>query len=219
MSLKDYFSGRSGRVFWLNVVAAVVVFIALIVGAFALVDAYTRHGQVVQVPDVSQLSWEQARRTLRREGLKGVVEDSLYDEHLLPGVVMQQRPVAGSYVKPGRHIALTINRSSAASVALPDLVRNTTIRLAEQQLRQLGFRLTEPVYVSDEPLDLVLAIRQNGRLLRAGEMVSPSYPLTIEVGEGEQALIDSLELFMADDSLGIFDDIDTFEESDFEYDD
>lgn len=198
MSLKDYFRGRSGRIFWLNVIAAVLVFIGLIAGALASVDAFTRHGQVVQVPDVVQLSWEQARRALRREGLKAVVEDSLYDPHLLPGVVLSQRPAAGSNVKPGRHIGLVLNRSGAAPVPLPDIAGNTTLRLAEQRLRQLGFRLGEPIYVDDEPLDLVLAIRQNGRLLKAGEMVSPASPLVLEVGTGLQAELDSLAFFDGD---------------------
>lgn len=198
MSLQAYFRGRSGRIFWLNVVAAVLVFVGIIVGAFAAIDAFTRHGEVVQVPDVSQLSWEQARRTLRREGLKAVVEDSLYDPHQLPGVVLSQRPAAGSSVKPRRRIELTINRSGAASVALPDIAGNATLRLAEQQLRQLGFRLAEPIYVDDEPLDLVLAIRQKGRLLKAGEMVSPASPLVLEVGAGLQEELDSLAFFDGD---------------------
>lgn len=217
MPLKDYFRGRSGRRFWLNVLAAVLVLVALIVGAFASIDAFTRHGRVAQVPDVGQLSWEQARRALRREGLKMVVEDSLYDPHSLPGVVLEQRPAAGSYVKPGRRVAVVLNRAGAAPVALPDLAGNATLRLAEQQLRGLGFRMGTPVYVDDEPLDLVLAIRQDGRLLRAGEMVSPASPLVLEVGAGPREAPDSLALEMGD-SLALPDEGDMDADTDFGFD-
>ena len=205
MGLKSYFSGRSGRLFWLNVVAAVVLFIALLFAAFFSIDVYTRHGQSVEVPDVGQLSRSQAERTLRRAGLKMVVEDSLYEEQSLPDVVLGQRPAAGQQVKPGRVIAVTINRGSAPSIVLPDLTRNATIRIAQQQLKQLGFRLTEPEYVDDEPLDLVIGIRQGSRQLQAGDLISPAAPLTIQVGAGMQEEIDSLGLLVPTqlDSLGL----------------
>ena len=205
MGLKSYFSGRSGRLFWFNVVAAVVLFIALLFAAFFSMDVYTRHGQSVEVPDIRQLSRSQAERALKRAGLRMAVEDSLYEEQSLPDIVLSQRPAAGQQVKPGRVIAVTINRGSAPSVALPDLIRNTTLRIAQQQLRQLGFRLMEPEYVDNEPLDLVIGIRQSGRQLQAGDLISPATPLTIQVGAGLQEEIDSLELLapIGFDSLGL----------------
>lgn len=204
MGLKAYFSGRSGRLFWFNVVAAVVLFIALLFAAFFSMDVYTRHGQSVEVPDIGQLSRSQAERALQRAGLRMAVEDSLYEEQSLPDIVLSQRPAAGQQVKPGRVIAVTINRGSAPSVALPDLIRNTTLRIAQQQLRQLGFRLMEPEYVDNEPLDLVIGIRQSGRQLQAGDLISPATPLTIQVGAGLQEDIDSLGLLapIGFDSLG-----------------
>ena len=204
MGLKSYFSGRSGRLFWFNVVAAVVLFIALLFAAFFSMDVYTRHGQSVEVPDIGQLSRSQAERALQRAGLRMAVEDSLYEEQSLPDIVLSQRPAAGQQVKPGRVIAVTINRGSAPSVALPDLIRNTTLRIAQQQLRQLGFRLMEPEYVDNEPLDLVIGIRQSGRQLQAGDLISPATPLTIQVGAGLQEEIDSLGLLapIGFDSLG-----------------
>ena len=205
MGLKSYFSGRSGRLFWFNVVAAVVLFIALLFAAFFSMDVYTRHGQSVEVPDVGQLSRSQAERALQRAGLRMAVEDSLYEEQSLPDIVLSQRPAAGQQVKPGRVIAVTINRGSAPSVALPDLIRNTTLRIAQQQLRQLGFRLMEPEYVDNEPLDLVIGICQSGRQLQAGDLISPATPLTIQVGAGLQEEIDSLGLLapIEFDSLGL----------------
>lgn len=194
MGIKAYFCGRSGKCFWLNVVAAVVVACLLLFGAFFWIDSYTHHGERIEVPDVTHLSRAEAVNQLARALLEAVVEDSTYVEGLAEGVVVSQLPAAGAKVKRGRIVALTLNRGSAPAVALPDLIRNATGRIAEQQLRQLGFTLTPPDSVYDEPRDLVVGICQGGRDLQGGDMIAPGTPVTIRVGAGmkEELPIDSL---------------------------
>lgn len=200
MGIKAYFCGRSGKCFWTNVIAVIVVACILLFGAFYGIDIYTHHGEQIVVPDVTHLSRVEAMAQLDKEGLVAVVEDSAYVEDLAEGVVLAQLPAAGQKVKSGRSVALTINRGSAPAIALPDLVRNATGRIAEQQLRQLGFTLTPPDSVLDEPRDLVVGIRQGGRDLQGGDMVAPGTPITILVGAGiqDELLIDSL---LFDDNL------------------
>lgn len=194
MGLKAYFCGRSGKCFWLNVAAALVVACLLVFGAFFWIDSYTHHGERIEVPDVCLLSRAEAMGQLEGNLLVGVVEDSTFVEGLAEGVVVSQLPAAGRMVKSGRIVSLTLNRGSAPAVALPDLIRNATGRIAEQQLRQLGFTLTAPDSVYDEPRDLVVGIRQGGRDLQGGDMVAPGTPVTIRVGAGmrEELLTDSL---------------------------
>ena len=66
MTIKEFFSFRANRFFWLNILAMPVV---LIIGVFATLrwlDAYTRHGEGVIVPDVKHKSLPEALRTLDR---------------------------------------------------------------------------------------------------------------------------------------------------------
>ena len=64
MTIKEFFSFRANRFFWLNILAMPVV---LIIGVFVTLrwlDAYTRHGEAVIVPDVKHKPVAEALRTL-----------------------------------------------------------------------------------------------------------------------------------------------------------
>ena len=52
MGLKKYFVGKTGFVFWLNVVLAAIVLICIPVLVFDSLDAYTNHGDKVAVPSI-----------------------------------------------------------------------------------------------------------------------------------------------------------------------
>ena len=50
ISLKEFFSFKSNRFFWLNLIAMVAVVIASIFGVLEWLDSYTRHGESILVP-------------------------------------------------------------------------------------------------------------------------------------------------------------------------
>jgi len=81
-------------------------------------------------------------------------------------------------------VYLTVNRNGMAPARIPDVIRNTTVRIAEQQLKQLGFRLTETEYVDEEPRDLVVGLRQGAVRIYSGDMVSRDRAVTIMAGAG-----------------------------------
>lgn len=203
MGLKAYFTGKSGKAFWLNVVAAAVLLIAIPIAAFWALGRYTHHGEKVEVPDVTGSQAYDASRILQDCGLVAVISDSDFVEKKASGSVLVQLPRAGSEVKSGRIIYLTINRSGHAPVRMPDLIRNVTVRIAERQLQQLGFRLTPVSYVEGEPKDLVIGIKQGMNSVYGGDMVNIDRALTIVAGAGIVER-DSLEV----DSFAIEEDED-----------
>ncbi|MBQ2200365.1 MAG: PASTA domain-containing protein, partial [Bacteroidaceae bacterium] len=160
MALKTYFKGVKGLLFWLNVILALGVLVGVPYLAFELLDTYTHHGEKVEVPNVVNMQGFDAEKMLDEKGLVAIVSDSDYNERKKPGVVLAQMPKPGNEVKGGRIIYLTINRRGEAPARMPDLIRNTTVRIAERQLKQLGFNLTPTQYVEDEPKDLVVGIKQ-----------------------------------------------------------
>lgn len=184
MALKSYFKGKSGVIFWLNVLLAVGVLVAVPTLGLLALSFYTHHGEKIEVPGVTGVGGADAVTRIERQGLVAVVADSNYNEHYRPGVVLVQTPKAGSLVKSGRIIYLTINRNGAAPARIPDIIRNTTVRIAREQLTQLGFRLTPTQYVEDEPQDLVIGLRQGTSNVYGGDMVSRDRPLTIVAGAG-----------------------------------
>lgn len=186
MGIKKYFTGKTGFVFWLNIVLAIVVLISIPIIMFNTLDAYTNHGEKVSVPSVVGKSTFEAESALDKLGFVAVVSDSIYRKGAKPGIVLDQNPKAGSLIKGGRIIYLTVNLNGEPLVKLPDLAHNSSLREAEAVLKSLGFKLTEPKYVMGEAKDLVLKIRQGNRDVHFNEMISRERALTIYAGGGEE---------------------------------
>ena len=52
MTIKEFFSFKTNKYFWLNLIAMMAVVILLLFGVLKWLDVYTRHGEAVVVPDV-----------------------------------------------------------------------------------------------------------------------------------------------------------------------
>ena len=184
MGLKSYFKGRSGMMFWINVLLMFVLLVGFPVLGLQFPGSYTHHGEKVEVIDVVGQNVYEAEMALSSLGLEAVVADSTYQRDMPAGVIVRQVPKAGNEIKSGRIVYLTKNLDHEPLVVLPDLVGNCPRREAEAQLRSVGINLTEDEEVEDEPKDLVVGIKQNGRRLTAEQRISKGLPLTLCVGAG-----------------------------------
>lgn len=193
--------------FWLNVLAMVVLLVGLPALGLYFLDVYTRHGEKIEVADVVGMNVYDAEVCLNGQGVQAAVSDSVYVRDVAPGSVVRQVPKAGSEVKSGRIIYLTKNLDYEPLVIMPDLVGNCSRREAEAQLRSLGFRLTPDEEVEDEPAGLVVGVKQNGRRLRANEPVSKGLPLTLCVGAGYDDDTIYVETSLVSDSVVLDEEI------------
>lgn len=212
MGLKKYFTGKSGAIFWINVALAIALLVCIPVILFNTLDAYTHHGEKVSVPAVEGMKYYEAESLLDQNGFVAVISDSTYKKTAKPGAVLDQTPKAGSLIKQGRIVYLTINLNGEPLVKMPDLVDNSSYREAEITLKALGFKLTAPTYVEGVEKDRVLKIKQGKRDVKTGEMISKERALTLFVGAGE---IEEDSLYFDDGSEDF--DIDTdISESNFD---
>lgn len=170
------------KTFAVNAVLALLFFIILGISAQTVLKWITGFGEVVKVPDLLGMSFEDALEELEDQGLEGVMLDSsVYRRDLRPQEVFEQYPVAGSVVKHGREVMLSINRFNAELVMLPAVLERTLAR-AELDLRSRGLNVTEIQYVPDMTDGLVLEVEYNGRILAAGSRVRKGANLTLRVG-------------------------------------
>lgn len=183
ISLKDFFSFRHNRSFWMNIIGMVVVVIATVWGILWGLDVYTRHGNAVVVPDVKGTLLNEAALHVSRQQLKVAVVDSNYVKGLEPNTVLDQHPAGGMKVKQGRIVYLTINSASEPLITVPDVVNNSSYRQAEARLKALGFRLTEPKLIAGER-DWVYGLKMGTHALAAGNKISSESVLTLEIGNG-----------------------------------
>ena len=187
ISLKEFFSFKSNRFFWLNLIAMVAVVIASIFGVLEWLDSYTRHGESILVPNVKGLPLQQAKEEMIQKDLEVLVVDSNYVKEMPAGSVLEQNPDGDSKVKKGRTVYLIINTNSTPKVTIPDIIDNSSYRQAEARLRALGFKMTEPELIEGEK-DWVYAVEYNGKNLSAGDKIPRESVLTLRIGAGEDGL-------------------------------
>lgn len=195
MTIKEFFSFKANKYFWVNIIGMVVVACVALFITLKGLDIYTRHGEAVVVPDIKGMQVEEAEMFLRNHGLTCLVSDSNYVKNKPGGSVLELVPAAGQKVKEGRTIYLTINTLDVPLRAVPDVADNSSVRQAQAKILASGFKLAESQVVSGEK-DWVYGVKYKGRLLHTGEKIPTGSTLTLMVGSGMGA--DSIEL----DSIG-----------------
>ena len=169
--------------FWIlkNLAGALLFFVALAVVANVLLGIFTHHGKVIQVPDMVGLSVREADHVADTAGVRIDVVDSIYVRGMAKGAVYKQNPAAGSNVKKGRRIMLTINATQPKRITMPNLV-GYSMRQAKAELSSHGLNLGRLVYVDDIATNNVLKQQQNGRDVRPGSSVESGSDIDLVVG-------------------------------------
>ncbi|MDE6394893.1 MAG: PASTA domain-containing protein [Duncaniella sp.] len=168
---------------------------AFVIGWLAMVwlNKWTRHGDTIAVPTVKSLAYDRAVSLLDSEGLKGIVSDSVFDNSTKPGTVIEQNPKAGTIVKEGREVFLTINAFSPKMVTLPTLT-DISVRQARSIIEGLDIHNIVERRVPSDFKDLVLGVRYKGVRVMPGARVPVNATLELEVGEGAPELMpDSID--------------------------
>ena len=185
MALKNFFTGKSGAKFWVNIILMVLIIVAIPIVALYMLDSFTHHGETIEVPNVVGKSLYDAETMLKDRGLLAMVVDSVYDKRAPKGSVLEQTPKSGFEVKGGRMVYLTVNLNGEPMAQLPDVVGHGSLREAVALLQSLGFKLTAHKPVIGRPKDLVLGVKQGNRDVHAGETIPRDRALTLVIGGGE----------------------------------
>ena len=160
-----------------------IVVVALFAGLVFWLDNYTRHDEKQLVPNVIDLTEENAATLLISRELNYEVVDSVYKTGAMPGAVVDQDPKADALVKKERKVYLIINAKSAQMTPLPEVV-DLSIRQAGALLMGADFKIREVVYIPSDYRDLVLEVLYNGKKVEAGEDIPAYSELVLHVGDG-----------------------------------
>ena len=164
-----------------NLLGAIIFFAALVLAATVLLGIVTHHGQTIEVPDLTSMSVDAARRQASKKSLKVEVIDSIYVRRMERGAVYSQNPKAGALVKKGRRIMLTINAMNAKKVSVPNLV-GYSMRQAKAELNARGLALGKLMYVNDIATNNVLKQFYKNREIRPGRQVESGSEIDLQVG-------------------------------------
>jgi len=210
MSAKDFFGKLCSRFVLFNLLAMVLVVVLLCVGVKFGLDLYTHHGEGIDVPELKGLSYQKARLKCDELELMLVVSDSGYNKKLPADCILMQMPGCGQKVKRGHAIYVTVNSASSPTVAIPDIVDNSSLREAEAKLMAIGFKLLPPQSVPGEK-DWVYGILCRGRRVSNGDRIPIDYPLTLMVGGGTFEDLDDIDYVDA-----VYDSVESNVNSDYD---
>lgn len=164
-----------------NLTIAVVVVVALVVGAMVFLNVVTQHNREIEVPDFSNMSVAEAEYAAAQAGMRVEVTDSVFVKRMMRGAVYRQNPSAGSKVKKGRRVVLTINAVNAKKVTMPNLV-GLSLRQAKAELLSRGLVLNRLVYVQDMATNNVLRQLKGNREIEPGTMIDSETAIDLVLG-------------------------------------
>ncbi|HNA31945.1 MAG TPA: PASTA domain-containing protein, partial [Flavobacteriales bacterium] len=167
----------------LNLLLPVGVAVLLLLGAWVWLNVYTRHDARVTVPDLAGLTADEAAERLASVGLRTEVIDSVYNDEMPKGSVVDQDPDAEQVVKPDRTIYLVMNASEAKMLDMPQLV-NLSKRQAISVLDILGIKVKELQYRPDPCVDCVVAQLYKGKPIAAETRIRRGESITLVLGSG-----------------------------------
>lgn len=162
----------------------------LVIGLFlvqVLLGIFTRHGRYREVPEMVGLSLDEATELAARNGgLRIEVSDSLFVPIYDGGVVLEQNPKAGTEVKNGRRIFVTVNSYRQKMVEIP-YVTGFSLRQAKNNLESVGLEIERLEYVEDIATNYILSQKFGGRTIEEGQKVEAEIGsgITLVVGRGE----------------------------------
>ena len=161
----------------LMILASVIIVLL----ALLWMNLFTRHGSSVEIPDIYGLPESEAEELLDKAHLRYEVIDSVYTTEVPKGAVYDLTPKAGSRVKAGRIIFITLNAYYPRNGIIPSLI-DVSERQARARLVSLGFENITPSYVAGSFDGLVMGIQlPSGQTLAPGTRVPLSTPLILLV--------------------------------------
>jgi eukaryotic-like serine/threonine-protein kinase len=166
--------------FLLNVLLIVAAFVAILFAFFKSLHIITKHGQDAQVPKVEGQKLNTALKVLQGFELQ---VDSIYLPYKDPLEIIYQEPKAGTLVKKGRTIFITVNKISPPSISMPNLV-NLSFRNAVLTLQSYRLIMGDTIFKPDIAAGSVLEQMCNGVVIMPGTQLPIGSRVDLVVGTG-----------------------------------
>ena len=181
--MKNFLKFIFSKAFLLNIVIAILLFLLLSYLALFFIGKYTSHGIWEIVPELHNLSIEEANSILEKQDLRVEVIDSVFRLDKKPGVITEQNPAPNATIKKGRKIYVVINSNTKKKIPFPE-IKDYSFRQAQTMLESMGLKVSSVEYVPAEFKSLVLYAKANGKIIDAGQELTVGTNVVLVVGQG-----------------------------------
>lgn len=174
------------RYFWINAALGLVAFFIIGFLSFKLFDIYTHNGQSIEVPDLTGMQLNEAKKILKQKGFRVATIDSVYEvppelKNVDLGAIVDQNPKAGDQVKTNRRFYLVIKSSVPPMVDMPDLV-DLSLRQAISTLEAKGLKFGKSI--TKPGLPPVMKQLYKGKSIEPGTKIPKGSVIDVWVGSG-----------------------------------
>ena len=169
----------------LIVVFIAIIFISIIMDKIVM-PLYVQLGDEVDLPDVIEMSVNEAQTLLIEQGFQVVIRDSLYDANHPVGVVIEQNPYPYAVVKEGRRVYLSVSIGEKP-IIMPNLF-GVSPREAELILGSYNLKLGLKNYYYNERYHEGTVMGQSypqGQELKSGSKID----IIISMGQFSEELV------------------------------
>jgi beta-lactam-binding protein with PASTA domain len=111
-----------------------------------------------------------------------IISDSVFLPNKKGGIIISQDPIAGSRVKKGRKIYLTVSTYTQPKIEMPNLI-DLSLRQAKKMLETNNLEIEQIIYKPSSYHNAVLEQRYQGRIVRPGVMLPYQAKITLIVGK------------------------------------
>jgi hypothetical protein len=171
------------RIFWKNVLIAILVTLGLIILVQISLYFYTGHGKRIKVPDFTGMSLQQVDRLCAQNTIKWIIQDSTFLEESPRGAVLDQYPEPGTSIKKNRNIYLITNCWYPQIIKMPKAF-DMPYRQAERLLISAGLHVSSIEYIPHYAPTYVLDQKFGDRVIAEGTEIEKGSGITLVVGAG-----------------------------------
>lgn len=153
------------------------------------IKLYARQGKEFVMPqfavtDSTQGKTVEAAMADNDLDLEFVILDSIYTPGVNAGIILAQDPLAGTMIKKGRKVYVSVAAANAADIIMPELT-GLSVRQATSELYACGLKVGTLTFVDDPFKNNVKEQRAGGRPIYAGQKVAPGTVIDLIVGNGD----------------------------------
>ena len=143
--------------------------------------------QTIEVPNVENRDYDYAESMLEDLGFN-IRRDPQYNDSVDENIVFSQEPKAGTMLKAGETVTLTVSLGpEIKTVVVPNLL-NLTEQAAKNQLQNSGLDIGQITYIPHSEVEKGYVVSQS---VQAGETVKEGYKIGFVVSEGKEETEDT----------------------------
>lgn len=180
-----HFQFLKQKKFYFNLLIILLLCIVLFWLAFILLDKYTRHDKVYNMPNLIGRNYKEVQKEYSRD-FHFILIDSVYPKGQEPGSIIRQDPLPDSKVKKGRNVYYIIVAENPEQVEMPNL-KNLSLRQAIGTLESKGLEIEWLQFENYFAKNAIIDQLYQGSSIEPGTIINKGSGIVLRVGKGDKA--------------------------------